>query len=91
MKIDAKKLENKGIRITEEIHGALLETPIKLESLDGMDFDDLMPGNYDINLKDEEVYSDGCEIFFSVYEEGDCVLESVPFNDILDYLKKRFG
>ncbi len=91
MKIDAKKLKDANIRITEEVHGALLEAPIDLTNLDGEDFDAFQLGSYDVDLDAEEVYSDGCEILFSVYKDGERVLESVPFDYVRDYLKERLG
>lgn len=91
MKINAKKLENTGIYVTEEVHGALLEAPIDFTSLNGKDFDAFQLGSYDVDLDAEEVYSDGCEILFSVYEGKKRILESVPFDYVRDYLEERFG
>lgn len=91
MKIDAKRLKDANIRITEEVHGALLEAPIDLTNLDGEDFDAFQLGSYDVDLDAEEIYSDGCEVLFSVYEGKKRILESVHFDYVRDYLKERLG
>lgn len=90
MKIDAKRLKDADIRITEEVHGALLETPIGLTGIDGESFDELQFGNYDLDFTNQESYTDGCEIFFSLYENGNLVIESAPIEEICDYLEERF-
>lgn len=48
-------------------------------------------GRYNVELDAEKAYSNGCETLFSVYENGERVLESAPFEDVRDYLKERLG
>lgn len=91
MKINAKQLEEAGIKITEEVHGAILEAPIKLDTIPAFDRENFTPGNYDVDLERESVYSDGCDILFSLYEDDYIIIESSSLEEIYDYLEERLG
>lgn len=91
MKLNAKQLKDAGIEIVEEVHGAILEAPVELDSIKRFDREGFLKDIYNTNLMKEKVYTDNAEIFFSLYENDHLIIESSSLEEIYDYLEERFG
>lgn len=91
MKLNAQQLKDAGIEIIEEIHGAIIEAPIELDSIKRFDREGFINGVYNTNLKEEKVYMENTKIFFSLCENDQLIIESSSLEEIYDYLEERFG
>lgn len=91
MNHNAQQLKDAGIEIIEEVHGATLEAPVELDSIKRFDREGFINGVYNTDLKEEKVYTDNAEIFFSLYENDYIIIESSSLEEIYDYLEERFG
>lgn len=91
MKLNAQQLKDTGIEIIEEVHGAIIEAPIELDSIKRFDREDFLKDTYNTDFFEEKVYTDNAEIFFSLYENDYLIIESSSLEEIYNYLEERFG
>lgn len=91
MKINSQQLKDAGIEIVEEVHGAILEAPVELDSIKRLDREGFINGVYNTDLKEEKVYLENAKIFFSLYENDQLIIETSSLEKIYDYLEERFG
>lgn len=87
MKINAKKLKDAEIEIVEETN-LVLNIPIKLDSIDGLTFNNLPPEDYRLIMKDEmqEPLNNST---FTIYRQGALMLNSGTPQDVQNYLKSE--
>lgn len=91
MKINAKKLEDLGVEIIEEIYNARIEAPVDLNSIKGFDRKTFLSGTHNTDFMQEKIYTEETKIFFSLYENDYPIIESSSLEEIYDYLEERFG
>lgn len=87
MKINAKKLKDAEIEIVEETN-LVLNIPIKLDSIDGLTFNNLPPEDYRFIMKDEmqEPLNNST---FTIYRQGALMLNSGTPQDVQNYLESE--
>lgn len=87
MKINEKKLKDAGIEIVEKTD-SVLDIPINLDSIDGLTFNNLPPGDYRLIMNDK-IQEPLNNSTFSIYRQGALMLNSGTPQDVQNYLESK--
>ena len=90
MKIKMVDIEKEGFEIVEEIFGAYIAAPIKLDAVGGDDLDDLDYGSYDIDEDLQEVDTGNSETYFTLKKDGVILLNAESLKAVKEFLSEYF-
>ena len=83
-------IKKEGFDIVEEIFGAYIAAPIKLDAVGGESLDSLDYGTYDIDERLKEVNTGNSETFFTLKKDGVILLNAEPLEIIKEFLSEYF-
>lgn len=90
MKIKMEDVQKEGFEIIEEIFGAYIAAPIKLDAVGGECLDNLDYGTYDTDESLQEVDTGNSETYFTLKQDGMIRVYMEPLENIKKYLSEYF-
>lgn len=90
MNIKMEDIKKEGFDIVEEIFGAYISAPIKLDAVGGDCLDSLDYGTYDIDESLKEVDTGNSETYFTLKQDGIILLNAEPLETIKEFLSEYF-
>ena len=90
MNIKMEDIRDEGFEIIEEIFGAYIAAPIKLDAVGGDELEDLDYGSYNIDENLQEVDTGNSETFFTLKKDGIILLDAEPLKTIKEFLSEYF-
>lgn len=90
MKIKMVDIEKEGFEIVEEIFGAYIAAPIKLNAVGGDYLDSLDYGTYDIDESLQDVDTGNSETYFTLKKDGVILLNAESLKAVKEFLSEYF-
>lgn len=90
MNIKMEDIQKEGFEIIEEVFGAYVAAPIKLDAVGGDYLDNLDYGTYDIDESLQNINCGKSETLFSLKKDGIILLIAEPLETVKEFLEEYF-